>query len=281
MHCARVVGMRWISSLGLACVFTFGKWGPRIFTGSPAARRSAMDWLGQADAFFRDAWSPTLIIIGLGGLVGIWIVAPIARVLVDKWFGAKTREFNVQFANEHHQRARNNFAWFLEAAYRKDSHSSLELSLYDALTKVKFPTDFPREDLRIHEYAKTIKWPDTHSEAVFIFIKKQFLDMLQRAENDIHALSDRYGNLADLVRITGKFWDDWAHEILGGKLRYGSVAAQIRANQPAIIALTLSELAIAAEFSWDPGPGRTYLFRLALGREHIEPRSFWKRLRFW
>ena len=209
--------MRWLSSIVLVCASVLGTWGPRIFTGSPAVRRSAMDWLGQVDDFFRDTWSPTLVIVGLGGLLGIWIAAPIARLIVDKWFGAKTREFNAQFAAEHHQRARNNFAWFLEAAYRKYDQSGGENALARALDNLRFPDNFPPSKTSLHDYASDMAWPTPHSERLFAFFRSQFHDILEKP-GERRFWSDRYTGLADLVRIPGKFWDDWAHEINDGKL---------------------------------------------------------------
>ena len=211
--------MRIWGSLIAGGVFLLSQYGPRFFVGSEPARRSTVDLLGRIDEFIRSAWSPTLSIIAISLLIAIWVTAPGARHLVDKWFGAKIKEFNIQFAYEHHQRARNNLTWFLESAYRKNEQDILNMSLYDALINVRFPNDFPREDLRIQDYAINIEWPDTHSKKVFDFIKKQFLYMTQNAGNDAYILSDRYRDLADTVRITGKFWDDWAHEIFDGKLR--------------------------------------------------------------
>jgi hypothetical protein len=209
---------------------------------------------------------PTFIAIGIIIIVAGYFFPHIWRHI--RRYEQNTDAFNADFANIEYQKYRTNFAWHLEKAYRKYNSGNSKKSLRDLLNNIKFPDTFPpSKDKSIIDYAIEL---DSHwsNNDLWKFFKALFKDMLEPEQAEY--LTDvEYREFLEGRRITSKFWDDVARQIIKGQLKYEDIKRPTDANILSIKALALAELAVAYEFTWDLGPGKTPLFVLALDPRNL------------
>jgi hypothetical protein len=176
--------------------------------------------------------------------------------------------FSEAFRDLMHQAARQHFAWPLEHVYKKTSDGFAFRRLIDT---VRFPTDSPPRGVQLSDYAHSIRWPNAAGTELYDFMQSVFAGMLS-GHSDLITDDTRYERFLDARRITAKFWDDWGRAVAEDRLRYRDVARMFESNKRSIICLAVSELAIAKEFSLDPGEGKSWLFLLAQALTDLDSR---------
>jgi hypothetical protein len=196
----------------------------------------------------------------------------------SRW-GSKAREFGQQFYNLDYQRLRQDFAWGLEAAYRKYNKDATKNTLRNFLDNVEFPQDFPPQNMPVGDYADAIRWPNAAGEALWEFYKRLFDGMLEKENKHGLLPPDQYAKFLEARRVTSQFWDSWARWIIEGELSYDAIARPVDANQRAIRGDAIAELAVGAVYHWDKGAGKTPLFRLAKEGPKLGQDVWFKRLR--
>ena len=210
----------------------------------------------------RDAYSPTLLIIGLGGLFGLWIAAPMARLFVNKWFGGTLREFSDHFNSQEQTMMRKNFRWNVERAYRKFDPEAKSGDLPSLFDKFQWPDNFPPSE-DIANYANNVNWPDEDGKQLWDFLTVLFDDAI-KADNQKKLLKNReYSDLMEARFVVSKFWNIWGFRIKGGQLNATSISDFLISNKDDIKALALAELVIEGNLGWDHSRGKTGLFLLA------------------
>lgn len=257
-----------IIALIFAALFVVGTWGARFLASSEPGREGVISFISAIDAWLlRDAYSPVLMIIGGGGLFGLWVAMPLARFWREKWFGATRREFSRQFRSVEQTMARRNFRWNLEQAYRKHNPKAKRGELADMLRALKWPSDFPPDD-DVIAYSKKIEWPDDNGKKLWAFMDGLFSDDFDISERSKKLDNEHYHDLLMGRLIAAKFWDDWARQMTKGLLNPNSIADLLESNRPDIKALALAKLALGKTVGWDRSKGTTALFRLA--QKHLE-----------
>jgi hypothetical protein len=124
---------------------------------------------------------------------------------------------------------------------------------------------------RLSDYAHSIRWPNVAGTELYDLMQAVFAGMLS-GHSDLITDSARYERFLGARRITAKFWDDWRRAIAENRLRCEDVARMFESNKRSIICLAVSELAMAEEFSFGPGEGKSWLFRLAQALTDLDPR---------
>ena len=261
----RVGIMRWVSSVILGLLWVVAQWGPRLYVGSEDARDATMEILAVPDAFLRSAWSPTLAVMALGGLVGIWVAMPLARIWREKVFGASRREFIDQFNSTEQTISRRNFQWNIERAYRIYKPTASNGELADMLSNLNWPSNFPPNS-DIIEYSKNLEWPDQNGKDLWGFVNNLFVDVLDLEKRHEKLPFPYYHDMIIGRFVAAKFWNVWSTKMIDGFLNPNTVAASLESNKPDIRALALCELALAKAIGWDHSRGKTGLFLLA--RDH-------------
>lgn len=232
-----------------------------------------------ADGWIANSSSPTMVVLGLSLILSCWIIWPLGRLTLRRWLGVVRREFEKQFADIQHQRARQVFAWGFESAFREYNKDATKHTMRDLLDKVRFPNDFPPEPgVPIGEYADNMTWPNRESEIVWDFSKALVKDMLY-GNSDMIKNQVFFKEFLEARRTVSKFWDDWAREIIESRLIYDSVKRPFEANMRAIRAITIAELAVITVHSWDLGPGKVSLYALAKKGPAIGRSAWFSRMR--
>jgi hypothetical protein len=240
-----------------------GSYGTRFLSSSQTGREGVMSLLDSLDSWLlRDAYSPTLLIIGLAGLLSIWVLLPVGRFWRQSVFGAARREFSDQFNSVEQTMSRRDFRWNIERAYRQANPDARSGQLASALETLRWPANFPPAD-DISRYAENVVWPDDSGRAVWKFMDELFGDVLDLKKRHERLPYPYYHSMLVGRFIAAKFWNVWALRMTNGLLSPNSITHELSANRADINALALAELAIEKALGWDHSQGKRGLFLLA------------------
>ena len=194
------------------------------------------------------------------------------------------REFEKTFGLIEQQQSRQDFSWFLEREYRASnlhgSDADAATSLKYRLRNLEFPKEYPpKPDESIAMFAREkMSFTKPEDGVLWDFFKDTFKKMLDiyDAENEPPSTLREFFNSR---RITSKFWDDVAGNIIEGRLRPQDIRRQLDASHTLMIALALAEFAMAHELTWDEGRGKTSLFIASLGLDDLDNQKWREYLR--
>ena len=168
---------RWILTIISLAITGIGRFATPWMLSSIERQEGFMGLLSNIDAFLlgTDPFSPTLIVIGLGCLFGIWIAMPLAKIWREKWFRAQRRKFYDQFNSIEQTANRQRFRWNLERAYHIYKKTSNPGELAELISNIKFPNDFPPID-DITNYANKVVWPINQGDEFWKFCTELFIE---------------------------------------------------------------------------------------------------------
>lgn len=266
---------KWYWRIGSAVFFVLLGWAGKAGFRVVEMWDDLMFLLQWSDCWFRDSASPTLVVIAAIGIFSFTVVPIFKDFAIDHLFNKGKREFETAFRSTERQRGRQNFARNFEAAYRLKNPDAASDDLVKLIDGAKFPDNFPpKENEELYKYVESIAWPNDASRALWEYCLFVFGDALHPKQTQSKLDPTYYENFLEGRRVTSKFWDDWGREIERGLIRFSQISKQYRANQRDIKALAFSELALATILRWDRGPGKTWLFRLALDPATLTKRGW-------
>lgn len=273
---------RWIFTLISFALLGIGRLATPWVLSSKERQEGLMGLLDYLDSLLlgSDPFSPTLVVIGLAGLISIWIVMPVARIWREKWLRAQRRQFYDQFNSIEQTANRQKFRWNLERAYRKHKEKSKPGDLAELIREIQFPDSFPPTD-DIVSYAENVAWPNEQGERFWVFCKELFRNVLEIDKRKEKLSEPSYSDLLNGRLVVSKFWDDWAGSICDGLLSVDDVRQPLEANQCDIRALAICELALARSIGWDRSSGKQNLFKLAKSHLNLTGGERMARIRRW
>ena len=130
---------------------------------------------------------------------------------MDKWFGAKRRDFSQAFRSTEQSKARQDFRWGLEAAYRKHSVQAKPGELAELIRRIEWPSQFPPTGDLV-EYVGHLNWVNEQGESFWSFIDQLFEPTITPSTSKL-LTEQQFKEFFEARRTSAKFRDDWSKQI--------------------------------------------------------------------
>ncbi|MDA1326661.1 MAG: hypothetical protein O3C34_18215, partial [Proteobacteria bacterium] len=212
-------------------------WGiPDMFVALPKWWGIMTEWLTSIDYWFLNHDLHVVpIALAIAIILSGWII-PDVWPFFKKAMGSKeVRAFEDAFQNQTHQKARHDFFWNIEVAYRayarKADQAASKGELVQMVKTAKFPDKFLlSENKSFTDYAMAITWPDENGKKISAFCDSLYESMLS-PEGTKLIPKEQHVDFLEGRRISAKFWDDWGRSIIDGRLSIKQITKPFNANK--------------------------------------------------